>query len=270
MCQGSGNTKPRPENPCTKWFFTLNNHTDDEVFQLIEFCKNRTKNYAFQEERGESGTPHLQGCFQLKSKCRLEGVKKLLPRAHWEHTKLQKASEWYCLDITKRDGREWTNLVRPKPLKLITNLYDWQKNLIKKLEEEPNDRTVIWITDPIGGNGKSQLAKYIIANYKAIIVGGRAEDMFNGINNYEEDKKEYPEIVLIMLARDSKKVCYEGLEMIKDGLFYNSKFKGKQHIFNSPHIVVFANNSPNYGRLTADRWDEIKLSTEDDIESNAE
>jgi hypothetical protein len=29
---------------------------------------------------------------------------------------------------------------------------------------------------------------------------------------------------------------------------------------NSPHIVVFANQEPDYGRLTADRWKLTKLS----------
>lgn len=258
------------ENPKVRWVFTLNNHKEEDFNNIKIWLLDRCKTYAMQEELGESGTKHIQGAFVLKSKCRISGLKNVvgLERAHFEGMKgtIDEAMS-YCSDRAKRNGSFFGNWKKKvsKPVKIITDLFPWQEELISKLEEEPDDRKVIWITDFDGGNGKSQLAKYIIYHYDAIIVGGKCGDMFNGIHNYYEKNKEYPGIVLVMLARDSEAVSYPAIEMIKDGLFYNSKYEGKQHIFNSPHVVIFSNKHPDYKKLTMDRWNEIILSEEKKI-----
>ena len=41
---------------------------------------------------------------------------------------------------------------------------------------------------------------------------------------------------------------------IKDGVFYNGRYKKEELIFKSPHVIVFANYRPDLTKLTADRW----------------
>lgn len=79
------------------WCFTLNNYSpeEEEAVQAIE-CKYMV----YGREVGESLTPHLQGTIAFESNKRLSGVRKLIPRAHWEPTKALHQSIEYC----KKDG----------------------------------------------------------------------------------------------------------------------------------------------------------------------
>lgn len=80
----------------TNWCFTLNNYTEDEVKKLKESTDFKYLVYGI--EKGESGTPHLQGFLIYKNKCRMSALKKLLPRAHWEAAKGQAyQAAQYCM-----------------------------------------------------------------------------------------------------------------------------------------------------------------------------
>lgn len=160
-----------------------------------------------------------------------------------------------------KDGTYKTNMKykRQKPLKIITELYDWQKEIISIIEQEADDRTVHWYYSKEGSKGKTQMAKYLAVHHDALIIGGRATDIANGLKNYHEANKTYPEVVLMNLARDVKNLSYKGMEMIKDGLVVNTKYECSQHIFNSPHLIVFANMEPEYKKLSKDRWHVVNL-----------
>ncbi|GAC77771.1 replication protein [uncultured marine virus] len=62
----SGNT--RQISPSKHWVFTCNNYTKENI-ELI--CNDSSiKRYSFQEEVGDSGTPHLQGYLEFITKRR--------------------------------------------------------------------------------------------------------------------------------------------------------------------------------------------------------
>ncbi len=85
-----------------KWCFTLNNpvRTSDE---LLAIFRPRVKYLIFQEEKGDSGTPHYQGYVNYKRSQRFGYCKKLLPGAHWEPSKAgDVANTAYC---SKPEGR---------------------------------------------------------------------------------------------------------------------------------------------------------------------
>lgn len=164
-----------------------------------------------------------------------------------------------CCNYAMKDGNYRTNIVLPKPLKLITNLYDWQKKIIELIKTEPDDRTVNWYYSMEGNKGKTQLIKYLVVNHKALVIGGDAKSIANGLKNYHEEHSIYPEVVCMNLARDVKNLSYKGLEQIKDGLVVNTKYECSQHVFNSPHLLVFANMRPNEKKLSIDRWNIVNL-----------
>lgn len=80
------------------WCYTLNNYTEEERDAVRALaCQYNVFGY----ERGEGGTPHLQGYLHLDGPRRLSAVKKMMPRAHLEPRKgtVDQAVE-YC----KKDG----------------------------------------------------------------------------------------------------------------------------------------------------------------------
>ena len=71
------------------WCFTINNYTDEEYMNLLTLGSGipseQIKYLIIGKERGESGTPHLQGYICLVKKKRLNPVKKIVgARAHLE------------------------------------------------------------------------------------------------------------------------------------------------------------------------------------------
>lgn len=93
------------------WTFTLNNPREADI-TFIKGFPNRVDNLCvnymvFQLEVGEQGTEHIQGCLQFITKQRLTGVKKLLPRAHWEPVRNIDACIKYCKkEETRKPGCE--------------------------------------------------------------------------------------------------------------------------------------------------------------------
>lgn len=109
------------------WFFTLNNYT---ALEIKEICKIDCK-YVFQEEKGEKGTPHLQGCLMFENAKSFRVIKKLLKRAHIERVKNKLASIRYCAKVETRVGNVYTNL---------DNLEELLHSSTRKIEEKKMTR----------------------------------------------------------------------------------------------------------------------------------
>lgn len=231
----SGNN--RQISPSKHWVFTLNNYTENCITTICE--DSSIKRYSFQEEIGETGTPHLQGYLEFITKRRPLGVFKELG-AHWEKCKNVKAAIAYTQKSDTRAGKLFLKKIKKlRPLKILSKcqLYKWQLDIVNKIEEEPDDRFINWFWEPKGCKGKTQLCKYLVHHHDALLIGGAKSDMFFQIAN----NTEHPDIVLINLPKGSKKPDLKAVEAIKDGLFASPKYESKMHIMNSPHIFIFAN-----------------------------
>lgn len=98
-----------PSFQAKRWIFVLNNYTNDEV----EYVKSIEHLYlVFGFEVGESGTPHLQGFITFKKNYSLAGLKKLLPRAHWEAAK---GTSHEAATYSKKDGNFYESGKTPSP-----------------------------------------------------------------------------------------------------------------------------------------------------------
>lgn len=80
------------------WCFTVNNYTEQDRDQLRALS---CQYLVFGYERGEEGTPHLQGYVHFKSAKTMSAVKKLLPRAHLEE---RRATVDRAVEYCKKDG----------------------------------------------------------------------------------------------------------------------------------------------------------------------
>lgn len=85
----------------SRWCFTLNNYSDDEVAALVTKGP-QFKYIVFGKEVGDSGTPHLQGFVIFNHSLRINSVKRLIGnRCHVEPAKgTSKQAADYC----KKDG----------------------------------------------------------------------------------------------------------------------------------------------------------------------
>ncbi len=252
--KGGGNIETplvTAKSPKYLYDFVLNNYTDEEVFQIKELLPRICKKALFGFEVGESGTPHLQGSITLKVKDRMTGLLKheCLKRCSFRETRNAKALDEYC----RKGGNIWT-YGYPKPIKIITDLYDWQKDIEKICLSEPDGRTIHWYWEENGNRGKSAFCKYMNVRHNATIVrGGKLNDIMNIIFNTDMDLCRC--IIFDIPRGHGGKVSTTSLEAISDGLITNTKYETGCKVFNPPNIVVFANSFPEHPEnLSQDRW----------------
>lgn len=166
------------------WMFTINNPSFEDYPTKEEWQFNYC---VYQLEKGENGTPHLQGYVQFAKTKRLSAVKKINGRAHWEPRKgSHEQAVAYCTkedtreaepvelgeptyqgqrndihDCTKMvmDGAEWTDVIEEHPVAVVK----YHKGLCfvrAKTQPKYEHDTVrgIWIWGP-PGTGKSHTAR---------------------------------------------------------------------------------------------------------------
>jgi len=249
-----GNTKTpsfKQISPSIRWTLTLNNYTEDEIIYTSSICSKYCKYAVIEKEIGENGTPHLQGYIEFKTKSRPCSVFNKIDRYHFEKAKeSREINDTYC----SKDKNVIISIGRPKPIKIITNLYEWQENIIKMMETEPDDRKVFWFWDEVGNIGKTQFIKYCIVKHKILYCnGGKMSDIMNLVFN--QDMNETSCVMFNIPRANEGHVSYSALESIKDGLVCNTKYETGVKVFNSPHLFVFANFPPSdETKLSRDRW----------------
>lgn len=114
-------------------------------------------------------------------------------------------------------------------------------------------RNIIWYCDMEGGCGKTAFARYILTKMDNILFvsSGSAKDIGYQILKAKND----PQVVIFNLPRSAEGgMSYASLENVKDGLLFSGKYEGGFKLFPPPHVVVFANFLPDYGKLSIDRW----------------
>lgn len=132
--------------------------------------------------------------------------------------------------------------------------YDWQQTFIDYLTPCCEDnRTVHWVVDYRGGNGKSDLTNYLLSHNNAFLVDcGKLADIAYAYDNQP--------IVVFDLARDTEDYCpYRAMEAFKNGRFFSPKYNSCLKTFKPPHVVVFANYAPKQEALSQDRWNIVRL-----------
>jgi len=254
---GGGNTKtpPGPQRitASKKWAFTYNNWSESELAPILKSFDRLAKKYVIGKEVGEQGTPHLQGYVEFIKKERpLECIKSI--KIHWEKAKGDEKQNFnYC---TKEDKSPFVKgfVVLIDPF-LGLNPKDWQKDILRLIERPCKDlRSIHWYWDSKGKIGKTTLAKHICMNHNAILVSGKASDIKYAIGNWVEEKGGIDICIFHFTKTQEEFVSYEAIESIKDGIFFGGKYESKMVMFNSPHIIVFANFKPDTEKMMKDRW----------------
>ncbi len=259
----NGNTKHSPLTSKMRYrnlFFTFNNYELKDIDQMTSDFKGAGAEYLFQEEIGKGGTKHLQGVAFFKQKKSFKQLKEFNPKIHWEKLRNKKAGIEYCRKTETRNGKQFTNMKLRKSIKdplcefiRDNTLKPYQKEILNRIKNKPDDRKIYWFWDEAGNIGKTVLAKHICMNYNALYVTGKCADIKYGVVDFIKNKDL--DICLFGLPRTYEEyVSYEAIESIKDGIFYSGKYESGMVIFNTPHIIILANFPPNTEKLSKDRW----------------
>ncbi len=256
---GGGNTKTPPKkqiSPSKRWCFTLNNYTDEDI-SSIEHLKDRCDIMCVGKEVGEQGTAHLQGYIEFKTKIRPLSLK-LNKGIHWEKSIGNKKQN---IDYCSKEEQVIITKGIPKPIKIITELYDWQKAVLELYKQPVDDRKIHWFYEKTGNIGKSAFIKYMIVKHNILFCsGGKYTDIMNLIFNNDMDNCDC--IMFDIPRANMGNISYASLESIKNGMVCNTKYETGVKIFNSPHLFVFANFPPEQqSALSEDRWHITDLST---------
>ena len=256
---GKSNSSPKQSIQLLKHCFTYNNYNDNDVELLettfINFSK--IKKFVFQREVAPTtGTKHLQGAVWFDKKTRWEELK--LPFGNlmrWSKMRNEDACFAYCSKSKTAEPNSTPYIFGfPKPVKIITDLYKYQRDIELLYFQEPDDRRVHWFWDEAGNIGKSAFCKYMFVKYKVLFCnGGKAADLINLCFNTNMDEVR---CVIWDLPRSTGgNISYNAIESIKNGLICNTKYETGNKVFNPPHIFIFANAPPaDRNMLSADRW----------------
>lgn len=123
----------------TRYVFTLNNYTDDEIVALRRL-EPIAKYLIFGREVGETGTPHLQGFIVFKTNHRFNAVKRTLGDRY--HIEKARGSTAQAADYCKKDGdyEEFGTAPTTPPGK--TNRFDEFKKWVLEQPSKPSPQTV--------------------------------------------------------------------------------------------------------------------------------
>ena len=166
------------------WFLTINNPESNELYQ------HKTERYAaWQIEKGQNGTEHIQAVIHLSNAISFSAIKKVYPTAHIEVCHDLKASIAYCKKEESRVHGPWErgeppkqgkrndiidaveclkeNLGKRKPFKAVCEQYPevamkFHKGLhfvANQLVEDRTESPEVYVYIGSTGTGKSSFAR---------------------------------------------------------------------------------------------------------------
>jgi hypothetical protein len=212
MCGYSEMANAKPTVPLgnrsnlTRIVFTINNYTDDDV-NLLRTGVPNVRSLIFGREKGESGTPHLQGAALFTKPTKFSTVRKALPRAHIERMKGTPSEAFeYCrkdgdyeqigepitsqgkrsdLDaavLALKNGATLQDLAEGDHASTLVRNYRGLSSLFYHLQQGGPLRTkrVIWLYGPTGA-GKTESAVEFAKQHKlSYWISGRDLQWFDG------------------------------------------------------------------------------------------
>lgn len=158
------------------------------------------------------------------------------PKAYLRYPRLARLSEHRAQPRQLEFGE-------PKP---------WQLELSQDLEEEADDRTIIFYVDPEGGIGKSWFQRWYMTKNPDLtqILGiGKRDDIAFAIDVSRS-------VFFFNIPRgQSQFIQYSIFEQLKDRNVFSNKYMSSSKIFNhNNHVVVFMNEHPDMNAMSADRY----------------
>lgn len=248
--------KKYKENPSKKWCFTVFDYNEDTITALCAKCADvpGTKYIFGREICPETKKTHLQCFVYFNKKVRWSTIfKDIIPLS--THREVAKGNLNENLRYCSKENNYVSNCkILPLYKKPHRELRPWQAFVERRIiENTNNDRKVLWIYDNIGNIGKSVLVNYLVVNYGAIAVSGAKRHVLSVAH-----KNPKCPLWIFDIPRTNKNgVSYDAIEGLRNGLWMSGfdDCTGMTCLEFNPMVVVFANELPEWDKLSRDRWD---------------
>lgn len=280
----------KPELKYKNWMITILTDKDDTIdLPLKETVRTvfneEGEKWLFQEEEHENSEKkktHYQCCLITKIRKRKSTLLKSLSDAlahPVEYIRVERmAGSWeqamlYCSKAEGRVGDTIHSASISEPydfadIKFLEDRekrYPWQNKILDKLFTEvpysfkvSDDRSIIWITDEQGNNGKSKLLKYICAHNDLCIKlsFGTANQLRAAVVNAGPRKVYIIDVPRTLGADDSMNDILSTIEDIKNGYVVSSFYGNYQKlVMNPPAVIIMSNSRCPINKLSTDRWE---------------
>lgn len=231
------------------------------------------KHWVYQHERGgKENRDHWQVQVQLNSKKRRTWLLRNLPdgmERKWvtvgaTSEKGSTGAFNYCMkDDGTRVAGPWSDkpIYQGQDLLVMNNPLPWQQEVIDMVNAPPDDRTVVWIHEPVGGVGKSKLLKYLRwKNLACRVPIGTAGQLRSAMIAKGAHRCYVVDFPRVLGKDDAVADIFAALEELKNG-WVETAFYGKpgELLMEPPHVIVMSNDKPNLKLASKDRWKVFQL-----------
>lgn len=197
-------------------------------------------------EKGKGGYEHWQ--IRLESSESFEQLQNYFRTAH-----IEKSTVW-C-DYERKEGRfiQSDDTISIRRCR-FGKLRDHQRRIVSSLRRQ-SDRSITVVYDPIGNSGKSFLIRHLFETGRGYYVPPTVTTV-QGIIQYVASGYRGQEFILVDIPRSTKWTdqIYEGLEALKDGLVYDTRYHAQMRDIWGVKVLVTTNTMPKLGALSKDRW----------------
>lgn len=143
------------------------------------------------------------------------------------------------------------------PVMQLGDMRGWQTDLRERLEQDAEDRVIHFYVDEQGGTGKSWFTRWFLTQHpeKTQMLGiGKRDDLAHAIDISKS-------IFLFNVPRGGMEhLQYTVLEQLKDRMIFSPKYCSTTKLMETNvHVVVFCNEEPDYGKMSADRYRVVML-----------
>lgn len=229
----------------------------DNWMEVTRYFSMNCTHVSMQEELGsKEGRYHIQGFAAFKKALRFSEIKELRAISWSQPSKASELSN--VAYTTKSDtsvpgGIWWSKgFDQLEDIKPYSVLYPWQKEVWDMCKTKCRDnRSIYWYYDEAGNAGKTTLVKSMAHHLGAFYSEGKTSTTAYRITQM----RKKPQVCLLNYRRTQEGYTnYNSIEGMKDGLLATDKYEGGACIWDSPHVIVFANFVPKLTAVTKERW----------------